>query len=227
MVKKFSIFWCSLLYVGSTLAQTVTNVRAEQVQSDIVVTYDLESKEPCTIEVYVSPDGGRTWQGPLSNISGDAGKNISAGAKKCRWFVLNERESFKGEGIKFKVVAVQQSLLADSKSKVANENKQRALDLYLQKQKRWQISKRVSFGLLLVDALAVFAFSQMASESYKSYQAASNTKDAAYYRDQTLKNDKMTYIGLSIAVVPATWYMVSLSKKNHYKRKAQEYEQNP
>jgi hypothetical protein len=78
MVKKFSIFWCFLLFVGSSLAQTITNVRAEQEQSDIVVAYDLEAKEPCNIEVYVSPDGGRTWQGPLVNL-----RRVQN--EKCEW----------------------------------------------------------------------------------------------------------------------------------------------
>jgi hypothetical protein len=59
-------------------AQTVTNVRAEQEQSDIVVAYDLEAKEPCNIEVYVSPDGGRTWQGPLVNL-----RRVQN--EKCEW----------------------------------------------------------------------------------------------------------------------------------------------
>jgi uncharacterized protein (TIGR02145 family) len=96
-----------MLFCGiAAEAQTVTNVRAEQEQSDIVVAYDLEAKEPCNIEVYVSPDGGRTWQGPLVNISGDAGKNISAGAKKCRWVVLKEQDQLKGADVKFKVIAV-------------------------------------------------------------------------------------------------------------------------
>ncbi len=100
--------WMGLLMLLCSIAaeaQTVTNVRAEQEQSDIVVAYDLEAKEPCTIEVYVSPDGGRSWQGPLVNISGDAGKNISAGAKKCRWAVLKEQDQLKGTDVRFKVIA--------------------------------------------------------------------------------------------------------------------------
>jgi len=86
-------------------AQIVTNVRAEQEQSDIIVFYDLEAKEPCNIELYVSPDGGRTWNGPLTNLSGDAGKDISAGSKKCRWTVLMEQDQFKGTEVRFKVIA--------------------------------------------------------------------------------------------------------------------------
>ncbi len=101
--------WMGLLMLLCGIAaeaQTVTNVRAGQEQSDIVVMYDLESEEPCTIDVYVSQDGGRTWQGPLLNLSGDAGKNISAGAKKCHWAVLKEQDQFKGTDVKFKVIGV-------------------------------------------------------------------------------------------------------------------------
>jgi len=95
-----------LLLISVVLkAQTVTNVRAEQEQSDIIVFYDLEAKEPCYIELYVSPDGGRTWKGPLTNLSGDAGKDISAGSKQCRWTVLMEQDQFQGVDVKFKVIA--------------------------------------------------------------------------------------------------------------------------
>ena len=100
-----------LLYCSVVVeAQTVTNVRAEQEQSDIIILYDLEAKEPCAIDVYVSPDGGRTWKGPLTNLSGDAGKNISAGPKKCRWAVLKEQDQFKGTDVRFKVIAALDAL---------------------------------------------------------------------------------------------------------------------
>ena len=102
----FLLLYCSVVVE----AQTVTNVRAEQEQSDIIILYDLEAKEPCAIDVYVSPDGGRTWKGPLTNLSGDAGKNISAGPKKCRWAVLKEQDQFKGTDVRFKVIAALDAL---------------------------------------------------------------------------------------------------------------------
>ena len=105
MVNKFFILLGLLIITRTSSAQTVTNVRAEQEQSDIIILYDLEAKEPCAIDVYVSPDGGRTWKGLLTNLSGDAGKNISAGPKKCLWAVLKEQDQFKGTDVRFKVIA--------------------------------------------------------------------------------------------------------------------------
>ena len=110
MVNKFFILLGLLIITRTSSAQTVSNVRAEQEQSDIIILYDLEAKEPCAIDVYVSPDGGRTWKGPLTNLSGDAGKNISAGAKKCRWAVLKEQDQFKGTDVRFKVIAALDAL---------------------------------------------------------------------------------------------------------------------
>ena len=105
MVNKFFNLLGLLIITRTSSAQTVSNVRAEQEQSDIIILYDLEAKEPCAIDVYVSPDGGRTWKGLLTNLSGDAGKNISAGPKKCLWAVLKEQDQFKGTDVRFKVIA--------------------------------------------------------------------------------------------------------------------------
>ena len=105
MVNKFFNLLGLLIITRTSSAQTVSNVRAEQEQSDIIILYDLEAKEPCAIDVYVSPDGGRTWKGPLTNLIGDAGKNISAGPKKCLWAVLKEQDQFKGTDVRFKVIA--------------------------------------------------------------------------------------------------------------------------
>ena len=110
MVNKFFILLGLLIITRTSSAQTVSNVRAEQEQSDIIILYDLEAKEPCAIDVYVSPDGGRTWKGPLTNLSGDAGKNISAGPKKCLWAVLKEQDQFKGTDVRFKVIAALDAL---------------------------------------------------------------------------------------------------------------------
>jgi sulfatase modifying factor 1 len=53
----------------------------------------------------VSTDNGKTWSGPLTQVSGDVGKNISAGDKQITWNVLEERDQLVGDQIRFKVVA--------------------------------------------------------------------------------------------------------------------------
>ena len=54
----------------------------------------------------LSQDNGLTWGSALKNVSGDVGKNISAGEKSITWKVLEERDQLVGSKIKFKVIAV-------------------------------------------------------------------------------------------------------------------------
>ena len=94
-----------LMNAVGLLAQRVTNVTAEQQGQDLVISYALEADGPVNVDLFVSIDQGRNWQGPLSNCSGDVGKNVLAGtSKRIRWAVLQERE-LAGDGIRFKVVA--------------------------------------------------------------------------------------------------------------------------
>jgi formylglycine-generating enzyme required for sulfatase activity len=94
----------SVVYFSAN-GQVVSNVRAEQRGQSIVVFYSLETTSPCEVSLLLSQDNGATWGSPLKNVSGDVGKNISAGDKKITWKVLEEQESFVGENIKFKVEA--------------------------------------------------------------------------------------------------------------------------
>lgn len=96
------VVFFGLLY--SAHAQKVSNIRAEQRGQDIVVLYSLDSTSPCEVSLLLSQDNGATWSAPLKNVSGDIGKNISAGEKQINWKVLEGREQLVGEMIKFKVV---------------------------------------------------------------------------------------------------------------------------
>ena len=94
-----------LLFAFHVYAQRVSNVRAEQQGRDLVISYDLEADGPVAIELFVSNDQGNSWQGPLSNCSGDVGKNVVAGtSKRIRWALLEESE-LAGDAIRFKVMA--------------------------------------------------------------------------------------------------------------------------
>ena len=106
-IKKMKqILLLFLLFLGfSIYAQKITNVSNHQEQSTIIVSYDLDTKSPCKIELYVSTNGGTTWQGPLKKVSGDVGANVSSGSKSITWNVLEEFEELSGENIVFKVSA--------------------------------------------------------------------------------------------------------------------------
>jgi formylglycine-generating enzyme required for sulfatase activity len=94
----------SVLYL-SAQAQKVSNISAELRGQEIVVLYSLEATFPCEVSLLLSQDNGVTWGSPLKNVSGDVGKNISAGEKQIIWKVLEEKEYLVGDKMKFKVIA--------------------------------------------------------------------------------------------------------------------------
>ena len=103
---EFILLMC--LFCTSVFAQNVTNIIATQEERNIFVSYDLD--QTADITLYVSTDGGKSYQ-QLNSVSGDVGKNISAGHKTIVWDVLDERENFKGDNVIFKVQARNNQLL--------------------------------------------------------------------------------------------------------------------
>lgn len=71
-------------------AQKVSNVTFRQGESTIIVSHDLETKTSCKISFFVSIDDGKTWQGSLKKVSGDAGAKIASGNYSITWNVLEE-----------------------------------------------------------------------------------------------------------------------------------------
>ncbi len=86
-------------------AQKVSNIAYRQEQSNIIVSYDLETKTPCKINLFVSINGGTTWQGPLKKVIGDVGAKIASGGHSITWNVLEEFEELRGDKIQFRVRA--------------------------------------------------------------------------------------------------------------------------
>jgi formylglycine-generating enzyme required for sulfatase activity len=104
-MKKLIFLTVFVVLNFSIKAQKVSNIRAEQRGQDVVVLYTLETNAACDVNLFLSQDNGATWSDPLKNVSGDVGKNITAGDKQIIWKVLEEREQLVGDKIKFKVFA--------------------------------------------------------------------------------------------------------------------------
>lgn len=103
-MKRWSlIIVCLCAVCGMAAAQKVSNVSAEQVGKNIVVSYDLD--QAATISVCYSTDGGKTYSQPVKQVTGDVGKNVSAGHKQIVWNVLNEVEKLVCSNLVFKVMA--------------------------------------------------------------------------------------------------------------------------
>ena len=117
----YFIFFC-LLGIP-TYAQKVSNISYRQEQSNIIVSYELETKIPTKIDLYVSTNGGVSWQGPLKKVIGDVGAKIVSGSHSITWNVLEEFEELSGNNIKFQVRAEEsktQSIASINKAIIKN-----------------------------------------------------------------------------------------------------------
>lgn len=103
MMRKILIVACVCLLCSTVMAQNVTNVTAEQVGKNIVVSYDLD--KAATISVCYSTDGGKTYSSPMQQVTGDVGKSVSAGHKSITWNVLSELEKLVCSNLVFKVIS--------------------------------------------------------------------------------------------------------------------------
>jgi opacity protein-like surface antigen len=82
-------------------SQTVSNVNFWQKGQKIEIKYDLigaKYYQYFNIEVYVSTDAGKTYQGPLQQVSGEVGPDIKEGVNKIiLWDVFKELPTFQGD----------------------------------------------------------------------------------------------------------------------------------
>jgi uncharacterized protein (TIGR02145 family) len=100
---KLLILILVVFQTSITHAQKVSNITYRQEQSIIIVSYDLETKTPCKVNLFVSTNGGTTWQGPLIKVTGDVGAKLVAGSHSITWNVLEEFEELRGDKIQFQV----------------------------------------------------------------------------------------------------------------------------
>ena len=105
MIKWICFFFLIFFQSLNCSSQTVTNAVSRQEQSNIIISYNLKTTSPCKISLYVSTNGGISWDGPLKNVKGDVGEKISGGEHRIAWSVLEEYKELRGDNIKFQVRA--------------------------------------------------------------------------------------------------------------------------
>jgi len=109
-LKRLSIIIIVLIFIpfsyGMVTAQdNVSNIRIQQREALLYVTYDLE--EQADIEVYVSFDNGLTFRNRrLRQVSGEVGRGINPGKDKVLiWNVVREVGYVNYSNIVIKIVA--------------------------------------------------------------------------------------------------------------------------
>lgn len=100
-MKKIIIL---LIYIVFTIpflnAQEVKNVTSQVNGNLITIQYDLTGakyNQVFNVSLYVSFDGGTTFQGPMKTVSGDVGTEVKSGKNKIIWEPFSDVPSLEGD----------------------------------------------------------------------------------------------------------------------------------
>ena len=103
-MKRIIVVFASLIAGVSLFSQTtVDDVRFNQIDNQIAVTYSIKGGGMYDAQLYYTTNDGETWKGPLKTIVGDL-RNVTSGMKTITWDVLKDEENLIAMEIKFKVV---------------------------------------------------------------------------------------------------------------------------
>lgn len=103
MIKKLYILFILIIFGGMTAnvsSQKITNVRFQPFGQDIHVHYDLNGlsfDSYSLLSLYVSTNGGESFQGPMMYVGGDIGKVETNGSKTIIWRASQESGNMNGQ----------------------------------------------------------------------------------------------------------------------------------
>jgi hypothetical protein len=82
-----------------------SDVKASVVNRKYEINFVLHAESSSDVFLYVSYDKGVNWTGPLTEVSGDVGYNVTKGQKKIVWDCTKEKGFTSNKNsVKFKVV---------------------------------------------------------------------------------------------------------------------------
>ena len=103
-MRKYIILLFVLFSATLLRAENASNIRVRQEGKAIVVTYDLNKNSVVRL---LMASGKSSQYTELKAVSGNVGKNVSAGQnRKIVWKPLEENETFIAENVRFKVEAL-------------------------------------------------------------------------------------------------------------------------
>src|SRR6056297_226370 len=102
-----NIFFLTFFYFSTITiyGQKVNNVDATLNNDIMIIDYTLTGakfNQKFDVELYVSFDGGKTFEGPMKEVTGHVGENIKAGDKRIYWSPYKE-DNFLGGDLVFYV----------------------------------------------------------------------------------------------------------------------------
>lgn len=82
-----------LLFPTLLFSQSIENVQSKLSENKVIVTYDISGGRFFNyyqISLFVSRDNGKTFIGPLREVTGDVGENIRRGSHQIIWEAMKE-----------------------------------------------------------------------------------------------------------------------------------------
>jgi len=92
-----TIFFCVIFF--SAFSQKVTDVAFNIQNKIVVITYKIEGvkfNQTLNTKIYVSIDGGNTFEDIIKTVSGDIGDKVHSGMNKVYWDVFKDMDGLVG-----------------------------------------------------------------------------------------------------------------------------------
>jgi len=133
MKKIFSILFFAIIWQLASAQMINSSNDLNRIDSNVAkdvfytvkndrVWVDYLLKEDSYVDLYISLDGGNTFQGPLKYVSGDVGEDVKKGRNYIVWDAQKEFGDFASDQVVFRVV----SITKGDRVKLALKNKETA-----------------------------------------------------------------------------------------------------
>jgi uncharacterized protein (TIGR02145 family) len=102
-------------------AQEITINEVSQENNSVIIQYDLQGAGTFNVKIYYSTDDGKSWKGPLNQLTGAAGEKQTQGENKVVvWNILAEKTEISGF-YQFKILAELENQFASDSGTFTDE----------------------------------------------------------------------------------------------------------
>ena len=220
---KYIIFLIVMVFCLNSFGQKIKNVRISQEGKTIVVEYDLAGKPGYyNVNLYYTLDDGKTWQGPLKNVTGNIARQRTGLNKKAIWNAAEEKGQIEGN-IQFKLIAEINDQLGQTFNKpivetIAKPSYSPEYYKYKKSKSFWLASALVSVGV------GTFSYVE-ANSSYQKYPSA--TTDAADLHQKVTLYDQIAPIAFGVAGLCTLEFIVKAGKQGKAKKQSLSFYPQP
>jgi hypothetical protein len=203
---RFIFILITLLLSLNSFSQKVSNVRVSQEGNSVVVVYDLSGKYVTfDVNLFYTVDDGKTWRGPLKNVTGDVINQNPGLNKKAVWNAASEAGNIEGM-VQFKLEALATSTFS----------------VNYQKYKK---SKNIWLAFAITSA-AAGTYSYLQSEKYYD-QYQTSTTDAADLHQKVKLYDQITPVAFGVAGFCALEFVIKAGKQSKAKKQSLSFYPQP